>query len=600
MLNQHRLSARDFDALATGLGSSATVASLRAAQFSLRLIGVRAVLDAADRVGHTDVPGMAAGWELLKTTQQHDVEASVAVLDYPFVGSWVGHCLRLLAGNPNNSGAQELGYLGCIAAAAAVRAAVPFSIDVPVRGGIVCLPTLGRMAVPDAKIVNVRSDGHETVINEIPLGQVPAWRDLRRLTCENGGLSFSVTLDDIDPYREAPGLPLASRLSDEAVLEWQRGLGEAWRILVDHHVQYAEAIRAALVAVVPLAAARPDRGINATSRETFGAIAVSAISDPVILASVLVHECQHAKLNALLDLIPLFEPDQAQYYAPWRQDPRPLGGLLHGAYAYLGVTDFWRVQSMVPDTAHQSYAQLEFARWSHGTAQVAEDLLDSGALTAAGTRFVRGMRDRVRTWNYAVPDGLLHLARLATGDHRLGWRLRNARPRDAMVARLADAWSAGQPDAPSAADRTEYVDGGVALGATSRLDMLHLRLRDPDQFVRRLNSPDVGGTEGDLLLAAGDAEAAAVAYRYRIRDDPTCREAWTGLALALCAARPSLSAQSLCNGPEVVYAVYNRLVCATGEAPDPEALARWLAPVIPVHHRLPGEVSGQEAPSRIL
>ena len=65
----------------------------------------------------------------------------------------------------------------------------------------------------------------------------------------------------------------------------------------------------------------------------------------MILASVLVHECQHAKLNAVLDLIPLSRPDQARYYAPWREDPRPLGGLLHGAYAYLGVSDFWRVQS---------------------------------------------------------------------------------------------------------------------------------------------------------------------------------------------------------------------------------------------------------------
>ena len=100
MLNQHRLSARDFDMLAAGFGSAVTVASLRAAQFSRRLIGLRAVLDAADRAGYSDAPGLAAGWELLKTVQQHDVAASAAVLGYPFVGSWVGHCLRLLAAPP--------------------------------------------------------------------------------------------------------------------------------------------------------------------------------------------------------------------------------------------------------------------------------------------------------------------------------------------------------------------------------------------------------------------------------------------------------------------------------------------------------------------
>jgi HEXXH motif-containing protein len=600
MLNQHRLSGRDFDMLAAGFGSAATVASLRAAQFSRRLIGLRAVLDAADRAGYADTPGLTAGWELLRTVQQHDATASLAILGYPFVGSWVGRCLRLLVGAPNDNAPRELGYLGWVAAAAAVRAGVPFSIEVPVRDGIVCLPTLGRMLVPDLRTVNVHSDTAETMIGEMPLGERASWQELRRLTCKIDGLSLSVALDDIDPYREAPGLPLASRLSDDAVSAWQRSLSDAWRTLVHDHPYYAEAIGSALVAVVPLAAVRPDRGINATSRESFGAIAVSETRDPVILASVLVHECQHTKLNAVLDLIPLSQPDQVLYYAPWREDPRPLGGLLHGAYAYLGVSDFWRVQSSLPATSHRSYAQLEFARWSGCTARVTETLLGSGSLTEAGSRFVQRMQDRLRSWDYAVPDEPLLAARVAADDHRLGWRLRNARPNHAMIARLVDGWSAGEPTAHRASGYTEYVDGGVALGATSRLDLLHLRVRDPDGFVRRLNSVDVDGTKGDQLFAAGDLEAAAIAYRCRIRGDPTCREAWTGLALALRALRPGLAAYSLCNGPEVVYAVYNRLVLVTGEALDPEVLAEWLAPAIPADDLSPVEVSGQEAPSRTL
>ena len=599
MLNQHRLSAHDFDVLAAGFGSAATVASLRAAQFSRRLIGLRAVLDAADRAGYSGAPGLAAGWDLLETAQQHDAAASLTVLCYPFVGSWVGHCLRLLAGAPDDTTAMDLGYLACVAAAAAVRSAIPFRIEVPVRKGIVCLPTLGRMAVHDVGTVTVHSDGRETVIGEIPLSCGAAWQELRRLTWETGGLPLSVALDDIDPFREAPGLPLAPRLSDDAVSTWQRGLGDAWRILVQHHADYADAIRAALVAVVPLAAARPDRGINATSRESFGAVAVSETRDPVVLASVLVHECQHTKLNAVLDLIPLSRSDQARYYAPWREDPRPLGGLLHGAYAYLGVSDFWRVQSSVP-TPNRPYAQLEFARWSDCTARAAETLLDSGGLTAAGSRFVHRMRDRLRTWDEAVPDGPLQLARLAAADHRLGWRLRNAHPDDAAIARLVEEWTAGESAVSSDVEHTNFVDGGVVLGATSRLDLLYLKVRDPDGFVRRLHSGDVGRTEGDLLFAAGDAKAAAVAYRSQITADPTCRKAWAGLALALRVICPGLAAHSMCNGPEVVYAVYNRLVRATGEAPDPEVLAGWLAPVIPADHLLPGEFSGQEAPSRTL
>jgi hypothetical protein len=35
-------------------------------------------------------------------------------------------------------------------------------------------------------------------------------------------------------------------------------------------------------------------------------------------------------------------------YAPWRSGPRPLNGLLQGAYAFLGVSGFWRQQRRSP------------------------------------------------------------------------------------------------------------------------------------------------------------------------------------------------------------------------------------------------------------
>src|SRR5581483_603165 len=60
-------------------------------------------------------------------------------------------------------------------------------------------------------------------------------------------------------------------------------------------------------------------------------------------AVTLAHELQHLKLGALLDIVTLALPDDGRrYYAPWRDDPRPLGGLLQGAYAYFGVSGFWR------------------------------------------------------------------------------------------------------------------------------------------------------------------------------------------------------------------------------------------------------------------
>ena len=124
MLTPYRLPGRDLDALAAGLGSPATIAELRRTQTSLRLIGLRAVLDAAEHAGYKE---HLAGFNLLSDIQQEKPAAVTEVLGYPFVGSWVARCLRLLTddrGEPRNLQA-DLAHLNGIAAAAAIRAGVP-------------------------------------------------------------------------------------------------------------------------------------------------------------------------------------------------------------------------------------------------------------------------------------------------------------------------------------------------------------------------------------------------------------------------------------------------------------------------------------------
>ena len=61
MLSCHRLSESDFDALAAGLGSASTITALRSAQFSRRLVGLRAVIDISKRTGQSDAPSFSAG-----------------------------------------------------------------------------------------------------------------------------------------------------------------------------------------------------------------------------------------------------------------------------------------------------------------------------------------------------------------------------------------------------------------------------------------------------------------------------------------------------------------------------------------------------------
>ena len=164
-------------------------------------------------------------------------------------------------------------------------------------------------------------------------------------------VTLRLVIDDLDPDRMPSAWDLGGRLSHAEAMRWQQLLSPAWDLLTRQPGTAAEEIRAAIRVLTPLR--RPAHGqISASSREVFGCAALSPPADALTLAVTLAHEVQHAKLGALLDLVPLTQPDDGRrYYAPWREDPRPIGGLLQGAYAHLGVSGFWRWQCRARDGA---------------------------------------------------------------------------------------------------------------------------------------------------------------------------------------------------------------------------------------------------------
>ncbi len=98
-------------------------------------------------------------------------------------------------------------------------------------------------------------------------------------------------------------------------------------------------------------------------------------------------------MGAVLDLYDLYDPaDSRLFRAPWREDLRPLEGLLQGTYAHLAVTDFWRVRQEVSAGADAEAAGQRFAYWRGHTCDAIETLANSGSLTPLGTRFVDEMR----------------------------------------------------------------------------------------------------------------------------------------------------------------------------------------------------------------
>ncbi|WP_119727838.1 HEXXH motif domain-containing protein [Thermomonospora amylolytica] len=570
--DRHRLPERHFDALAAGEGDRACVAMLRDVVLTKQLLRMCALAD-------TDPAGAA----LLDRAQDTAPGAVAELLRYPHVVGWATDALRR---SPGEDGEPGPGHLASTAAAAAVLAGLEATVDVPVRGGAVILPTLGRAQVGPSSfdgIGHVRtgpggteiSAGHRVVhMPDDPSQDAPGWTGLRRLRLEHDGLVLDVRLDDLDPYRNGFGLEPAPRLSEEAVRAWRRSLDGAWAVLVRHHRPRAETIAAGVTTIVPLAD-QGGRHLSATSARAPGAIALTPPGEDLLLAESLVHEFQHIKLYALMDLFPLHGGDRDErFYAPWREDPRPLGGLIHGAYAFLGVTDFWRRQAEVAGDEGAAFAEYLFALWREETGRAIGAIEGSGRLTEVGRRFVGGMRAASRRLT-AVPAADLprRLAEDTAADHAFRWRLRHLRHDPATVDRIASAWPTGTPEPPARPAGLHGIGAAPPPVGDPRTDLRQLRLLQEEEF-RRVRTAD----EADMALVAGDLTAAIDRYRARLRDDPADIDAWSGLAVAVRRAGTTPAAASLPAHPELVAAVHRRVAERSAVPPDPLEIAAWLAP----------------------
>jgi HEXXH motif-containing protein len=594
----HRIPNADFAALAAGGGSTATISRLRDGQYSLVLLRICAMLQTVRDDGPEEWRRLTGALDLLCRAQERSPSAVTTVLLYPQVGAWAGHCLRRVRRNGLEAAAAELDYMAAVAAAAAIRAEVDFEIEVSTQDGSVMLPSLGSAAVGDpGRDQRVVIRGGQTMAEvatrmgtrAVPIaGSAPGpyWHELRRLQVAADGKVLDVVLDDLDPWRDCHGLGASNRLPTTDVAHWHDMLAAAWELLVRDHWVFVEGIATGLICLVPLAAGTNGHGMSATSADAFGSCALSPPTDPVSLAATLVHEFQHAKLSALHNLIALHtSTEEACYYSPWRDDPRPLWGLMHGAYAFLGVTDFWRRRRQLD--SDDALADFEFARWREQTRRALGTIAASGKLTAPGGQLVTGMLAHTDDWLEPVPTHPAALASRAVTDHEISWQLRNVKPEPATVGLLAAGWLAGAQSPVLTIDAT-VVPSGRALQDNARLDLTQLLLRDPSRFTASCpGGPGcVSGMEGpsyceaDIAYVRGGFTWSADRYREQIMADPGGTQSWAGFILALAGSRPADQAcQVLLDRPALVAAVYRDAQARGCGQRGPEDLAVWLADV---------------------
>ncbi|NUR72330.1 MAG: hypothetical protein HOU81_16065 [Hamadaea sp.] len=429
MTTYHELDSDTFDALARGDGGPAAIAALQQAQLSRHLLLIGNLL--------REWPGTTAERDAIADTLSRaraaDPVRFTDVVGAPLVGSWSGIVTRALGQGVADP--SDFGQLAGIAVVAAAAAGVPADLAVPVRDGVASAPGLGALTgveapvrlIADAGQVLAHVDGR---LVSLSTEDVPGFQRVRDLTAPG----VRIALDDVDPYRHGHHAPPANRLDDADFAQWDKLFGEAWGLLARQLPERAAELAAGLRTLVPLAQTDSRSARSATIKYAFGVFGLTLPPSAAEFAVTMVHEFHHSKLSAMLDLVPMTDPeDTSRHFAPWRTDPRPLAGLLQGVYAFVGVADTWRALRAEPELADE--ATRKFAEARVNVAEGLRSVEESGALLPDGVRLVQGLRKRTdELLAEPLPDEAVRAAELSLGDTFDRWRDHNARDRNAAPA----------------------------------------------------------------------------------------------------------------------------------------------------------------------
>ncbi|QMV05559.1 hypothetical protein GJU35_07805 [Streptomyces lincolnensis] len=623
-LNRHRLDEVGVGALCS-TGEQASVArALLDAEYSRRLLLLRAVVDEMASLPEASGPlePVHEAWDLLAGAQRRAPEPVRRLLMDPQTGLWAAHLLRRLRGSSDDDTPlwAEVGRLHALAAAGATVAGTDFRIRVPAHDGAVVLPGLGRawtprerrlpdlsqesepwgvadvsvtggrarVALPAARVVDVPAD---------PASDAPGWQGTRLFRSTHDGVTLTLSVDDLGLYPVIPGDPGPVRLDHATAERWRQRLDRAWALLVTDHRESAEALAQGLLSLVPLPRGERFRPRSASASEAFGCVMLSephiepdAHEATVELAVTLVHEFRHTLLNGLMHLTPLTEDCADLFHAPWRDDPRPLTGLLHGAFAFSGVTRFWRARCTRDTGRALELARFEFALWRRQSRAALKTLDAHPALTVTGRRLVQGLMADLREWETdPVPRRALQLAERAAAHQRAAWRAHHVVPEESTVTATAGAWlSGGAPPAFTAADSGSEIrtdPAGCRLDVYAHL--VRLMVMDPESFAeaRIAGTPAAtwtrGATAADLACVAGETEEAVRLYTQEAEGAERVG-AWGGLGLLIADRHADDGAagdgyRALAERPELLRAVSGRVTRRSGRPVSPATLADWLA-----------------------
>lgn len=542
--------------------------------------------------------GLQNNWELLVEIEASNPDVIDELLTAPATGSWLYGTVGRLRQQYDTATSMnsDIGYLGNIVAGYAWRNDMDFELNAVVCGGKLHIPGVGTLKYPDNDTqvqiirshdgVRVTTDDTEMVIVS-PQQPSEVWQPVHRyispgLSDKETDIRLNILLDDADPYHSSL---TPHELTSAEVELWKRRLDDAWQILKDNYPSAARELAMGLSCIVPKPARNQFEAYSSSSNISIGSIEASLPATGVEAAEILVHEYGgHSKLNKILAATKgVIYPDaaKASLYAPWRDDPRPSGGLLHGVYSFSRVVEFYtRLRPRFEDgSTEANLADFERLLWFGQTAKTMSGLQDlwlhkrneaadntSGVHPMSMNNFRHlpptyplhegnllrwpSLSERVpRTigqvvlnyianaypgvGNFEVSEGLPHLLTLAELDHRALWHAYHLQPQPETINELVDACLAGREPKRSKVVLHNFVrPDASACRLDERAILMRHFLQNPAEFRRQATDDTELLSKADRALILGDIALARQSYHEILEKDPLHKRAFVGALLS--------------------------------------------------------------------
>jgi len=190
------------------------------------------------------------------------------------------------------------------------------------------------------------------------------------------GQCFSINLNSIEPVVQIPAIKIAgydqmmllplrepalfeeNYINDISVditqaFELANKLPKCLDLIKVVNPELASRIMQLVKWLIPLSTSDPTTYHSFTSVNLLGVIFLSPSYSHIYLAEVIIHEFHHTELNILLETQQVFKKKsdelKDEFYSPWRNDPRPLDGLLHALHVFSGILDFYTRAEKLPN-----------------------------------------------------------------------------------------------------------------------------------------------------------------------------------------------------------------------------------------------------------